>query len=443
MNLKLKAMAEQSLEQHIVQWTQANAKIRRFEVRSHGRAKAQAVGADLELVIFDVIGLEWRDGSITAKQVERALREHPNAKSLRVLLNSPGGILSEGVAIYNLLKRHAAKVEVEVMGEAFSAASVIMMAGDRIVMAPGSMCMVHPAWSCMCGGSADMRAAADYLDSATDSAVDIYARRTGKTEGEVRALVEANNQLGTYMTAAQTVEMGFADALADEPSDPAVDTEPSDPMPQPEARAQMVAMAMQMTPAPAGQEVPTGERNDTMKEEVFLATIGAKSLDEAHAKFTSQSALLSSLEKATGKTGDEALGVALAWQGDAKKLPEAQAKIAELEKAQAAGELDKAIAQAKADKKLTPAEEKTYREQVDSGAMSVTTVKAILATKAPIPALANAKEEQGGASPNTETDGSLKYQGKSWSELKPAQRAQLKKEDPETYAAMRKDAGLD
>jgi ATP-dependent Clp protease protease subunit len=216
-----------SFDEHLRHWAQ-NAE-RRFEARAlKGSAKMEAGGADVEFSIMDVIGIEWISGSITSQMVDEALRKHPNAQHIRVLLNSPGGYCSEGTAIYNLFARHPAKVEVEVVGEAASAASVIAMAGDRIIMRPGTWMMVHPAQVEAFGSAADMRKAAEYADTCTAGAVDIYVRRTGLGEKKVRELVDAE----TWMTAAQAVGLGFADEVVagaegrPDASEPGADDEP-------------------------------------------------------------------------------------------------------------------------------------------------------------------------------------------------------------------------
>lgn len=200
------------IREHIDNWAQ-NAE-RRFEVRAlKGSEMEESGGADLELTLFDVIGIDWYDDSLTAKKVDKALREAPTAKKIRMLVNSPGGILHEGVAIYNLLKRHPAEIEIEVVGEAASAATVVMMAGDRIIMRPGTISMVHPAWTCACGDEYSFANAAEYCKRSTANAIDVYMRRTGRTDEELRSLIYADKGLGTWMTANETVENGFADEV--------------------------------------------------------------------------------------------------------------------------------------------------------------------------------------------------------------------------------------
>ncbi len=219
-------------EAHLLDWTK-NAE-RRFE------ARMMSGGADLELAILDAIGVWWLEGSITAVMVKNALDRHPDAKRISVLINSPGGVASEGVAIYNLLERHPAEVSVEVIGEAASAASIVAMAGTKILMRPGSWMMVHPAQCITMGSKADHLKSAEYLDTITDGAIDIYMRRTKQAEKKVRQLVEAE----TWMTSDEALDLGFADALVQDDAAPATDVGPNkndrgeqDPVPEPTLKA--------------------------------------------------------------------------------------------------------------------------------------------------------------------------------------------------------------
>lgn len=172
---------------------------------------AAAPDADATISIFDVIGDDgWTGGGITANRISAALRSIGN-KDITVRINSPGGDMFEGIAIYNLLRAHRAKVTVEVLGWAASAASIIAMAGDVIRMGLGSFMMVHNAWGMVIGNRHDMREAASLFDGFDSALADIYEARTGMARVEIERLMDA----GTFMTAAQAVECGFADAVDD------------------------------------------------------------------------------------------------------------------------------------------------------------------------------------------------------------------------------------
>ncbi len=125
-------------------------------------------------------------------------------------LNSPGGIASDGVAIANVLRAHKAKVTVRVDGMAASAASVVAMAGDEIVMGIGSMLMVHDPWSGVVGDVADLAAETRALNALGDSLAATYAAKAGGTVEDWRAVMKAE----TWYTADEAVEAGLADRVA-------------------------------------------------------------------------------------------------------------------------------------------------------------------------------------------------------------------------------------
>lgn len=191
-------------EKHMAQWLEANDGKREFKA-----AKASD-GTTLELNVLDTIGGGWFWEGVTGKAVKRALdNAGSDVKLIRVLIDSPGGSVFDGVSICNLLKRHAARVEVEVVGEAASAASVVAMSGDKISIHEGAMFMVHRASSITWGFASDMRTTADALDEITKSITDIYATRTGLERAELDKMVTAE----TWLTASRSVDFGFADAV--------------------------------------------------------------------------------------------------------------------------------------------------------------------------------------------------------------------------------------
>lgn len=182
-------------------------------------------GDDSLIQIFDVIGEDWwTSGGFTAKSMSRALRAAGD-RDVRVQINSPGGDMFEGIAIYNLLRGHKAKVTVEVMGWAASAASIIAMAGDDIVMGLGTFMMVHNAWGVVIGNRHDMREAADLFDGFDSAIVDIYEARTGADRAAIEKLMDAE----TFLGPSEAVENGFADRvdedLAVEDADPSNSTD--------------------------------------------------------------------------------------------------------------------------------------------------------------------------------------------------------------------------
>lgn len=159
-----------------------------------------------ELILEGVIASEsWWGDEVTPAQFREELKSFPG--DLTVRINSPGGDVYAGVSIYNALSEHEGQVTVKVDGVAASIASVIAMAGDKIVMNPGAMMMVHKPWTVAMGNSDDLEEAAAYLKKVGSSIVPIYTERTGQTEDKINELLDAE----TWMTAAEAVELGFAD----------------------------------------------------------------------------------------------------------------------------------------------------------------------------------------------------------------------------------------
>lgn len=170
-----------------------------------------AADEDNTISMFEVIGEDWwTGGGVTAKRISGALRAI-GEKDVTVKINSPGGDMFEGIAIYNLLRSHPAKVTIEVLGWAASAASIIAMAGDEIRMGLGTFMMVHNAWGVVVGNRHDMREAATLFDGFDAAIADIYEARTGIKRKDIVALMDAE----TFMGPSEAVKNGFADVVDD------------------------------------------------------------------------------------------------------------------------------------------------------------------------------------------------------------------------------------
>jgi ATP-dependent protease ClpP protease subunit len=171
------------------------------------RVKA-AAGGTVEVYIYDLIG----DWGVSADAFAREVADL-RADQIDVRLNSQGGDAWDGVAIYNALRVHPARCEVYVDGVAASAASVIAMAGERVVMRRGSRMMVHDASSMCWGNGAAMREMAEILDGISDDMADVYAAKAGGTAEQWRERMrgEGKND-GTWYSALEAVAIGLADA---------------------------------------------------------------------------------------------------------------------------------------------------------------------------------------------------------------------------------------
>lgn len=164
------------------------------------------------VTIYDVIGEDlWTGGGFTAKRMGAALRAI-GKNDVTVNINSPGGDMFEGIAIYNMLREHQAKVTVNVVGWAASAASVIAMAADEIRMGLGTFVMIHNAWGAVVGNRHDMREAAKLFDGFDGALADIYEARTGMARKEIERLMDAE----TFMGPGDAVKNGFADVVAED-----------------------------------------------------------------------------------------------------------------------------------------------------------------------------------------------------------------------------------
>ena len=196
------------------------------------------------LSIFDDIGAF----GVSAKSFLNDLAS-AQGDSVRVEINSPGGDVFAGLAIYNGLRNSGKKVNVRVLGLAASAASLVAMAGDTIEMPENSFMMVHNPWGFAMGGADDMRDTADMLDKLGVSLASTYAKRTGKSAEEIAALLDAE----TWMSAAEAVDAGFATAVISEvPVKAAFDL---DRLPE-NVRAAYASAKAAPAPAPAPSPAP-------------------------------------------------------------------------------------------------------------------------------------------------------------------------------------------
>lgn len=166
-------------------------------------------GKSAELMIYDMIG-GW-DG-VTAKRVADDLKSLGRVDVINVRLNSFGGEVFEGYAIYNQLKRHPARVEVDIDGAACSIASIIACAGDTVRMARNAMYMIHDPAGAAFGNAADMRKTAALLDQVREQLVETYVGKTGLTAAAVSDYMTAE----TWFKAAEAAELGFVDQVTDE-----------------------------------------------------------------------------------------------------------------------------------------------------------------------------------------------------------------------------------
>jgi ATP-dependent Clp endopeptidase proteolytic subunit ClpP len=167
-----------------------------------------------ELKIYGAIGdwAGWLDDYVTASQVYDFLADNKD-QDVDVYINSGGGVVDDGIAIYNALKRHQGKVTIYVDGIAASAASVIAMAGDEVIMYESSMMMVHEPWTMTAGNADGMRKTADVLDMRRDQLLAAYREKTGIDDNDLKALLADE----TWLSADDALAFGFIDRIAGDP----------------------------------------------------------------------------------------------------------------------------------------------------------------------------------------------------------------------------------
>lgn len=164
--------------------------------------------------VLDPIGFDpWSGEGVTAKRISAALRGMGGA-DVTVNINSPGGDMFEGLAIYNILREYDGHVTVKVLGLAASAASIIAMAGDEIKVARSGFLMIHNGWTIAAGNRHQFREVADMMEPFDAAMADIYAARTGGELKAMQKLMDAESWIG----GSAAVEQGFADSLLDSDS---------------------------------------------------------------------------------------------------------------------------------------------------------------------------------------------------------------------------------
>ena len=166
-------------------------------------AKKESVAGASEVLLYGVVGLDFNLATVLAETKGLAA-----GSVLRI--HSPGGDAHEGLAIYEALKGRGFIVRID--GLAASAASLIAMAGSRIVMAPGAQLMLHNPWTMAEGDGNDLRAVADVLDKIRDSYVDVYVARTALAKEKVMEVMDSE----TFWSASEVAALGFGEVAKSE-----------------------------------------------------------------------------------------------------------------------------------------------------------------------------------------------------------------------------------
>lgn len=166
----------------------------------------------VEVLIYDVIGKDWDGTGFDAKDFVTQLKGLDESRELNLRVNSRGGIVDEGIAIYNRLREWKGRTVAIVDGSAASIASVLIMGADEVRMPKSAEILIHEAHAMAFGHAEDMRELAERLDGASNRIAEIYAEKTGKSAGEMRAYMRKT----TVFNGTQAKEIGLADVLTDE-----------------------------------------------------------------------------------------------------------------------------------------------------------------------------------------------------------------------------------
>lgn len=167
---------------------------------------------EADLYIYGDIGESFWTETVTAKQFVKDLKELGDVSQLNIFINSGGGNVFDGMAIYSALKRHNANKTVYIDGLAASIASVIAMAGDKILMPKNGLMMIHKASAGQYGNATEFRKLADTLDVVDGTISETYESKTEKTKDEILNLMDVE----TWMSADKALEDGFINEIENE-----------------------------------------------------------------------------------------------------------------------------------------------------------------------------------------------------------------------------------
>lgn len=247
---------------------------------------------DLVLSIYDTVvspQMGSMFGGVSADGVYRELRSKRKAESILVRINSGGGSVTEGFAIYNLLMEHPATVTTQVDGLAGSIASIIMMAGQERLIARNGVVMIHNPFAMIEGEATEMRAMANLLDAHAAQMLSIYASRAGIPVDRARTMCDAT----TWMSAAEAVSLGFCTSITETEARVAAAIRPEDLGSVPDHIAQLLEAGgdkSRMKTKAAAQATITAESVAKEAAEAAAAEAAAKAAAEAQAAEAAASA---------------------------------------------------------------------------------------------------------------------------------------------------------
>jgi len=167
-------------------------------------------GNSADIYVFgDIVSWRMLESDVSSYSLAKEIAELKDISQINVHINSYGGEVAEGLAIYNSLKNHPAKVVTICDGFACSAASVVFMAGDERIMNSASLLMVHNAWMVTAGNAQQLRKDADDLETITQATINAYMERVNISEEKLKELLDNE----TWILPADALEMGFATSI--------------------------------------------------------------------------------------------------------------------------------------------------------------------------------------------------------------------------------------
>lgn len=184
--------------------------VRRCEVKKYYELETGEQEASIT-IYGDITSYPWHDGDVSSYKLSKAI-EGLGVETINLYINSYGGEVAEGLAIYNSLKRHKAKIKTYCDGFACSIASVIFMAGDERIMSNASLLMIHNPWTYTSGNAKELRKEAKDLEVIAQASVNAYLTSATITKDELEDMLDKE----TWLTAQDALDMGFATSIVGE-----------------------------------------------------------------------------------------------------------------------------------------------------------------------------------------------------------------------------------
>lgn len=448
--------------------------------------RGDAKSETLELDIFDTIGESWWRDSVSAKSVRAALKENRGAKTIKVRINSRGGEVADGSAIYSLLVDHPARVEVMIDGVAASMASIIAMAADEVRMSEAAYLMIHNPWGFAMGDAEEMRNVAETLDKMRTNLAGIYVKRSGQSLAQVLEWMDAE----TWFTAEEAKEFGFADsvtraqkgqskkqaaafaafamdrdrfvnvppalleqavaALSSWRAVAELSTKTGGELvedPKDEGTAPQPAQSPINDPPVEQAEPPKVESTMTFPKSILAVLKLGEDADEAAVlaavtKLAASAHAGSEIEKLLGCSGAEAVGAVRGLKDTKTEHDKLRDDLEKLKAASARRDFEALIASGTKERKLTPVQvkfetdlfEKALADGED-GSRVVSELRGRLGVTAP-----RSSEVRQPALDGTDPSAPMQFNGKPFEAMAPKERKALKDSNPELYNALRDDA---